>query len=119
MPTDIDAILERVEEELGEDARATLEAALGMDGGRSGRSGTELPDDVEEAKDGELKASEKMAAGHGYAGAIQAEFTPEERPGRAPQGENPLATGKMDTGGTAPDPVDYTEEIADAFGTGD
>jgi len=118
MPTDIDAILERVEEELGEEARATLEAALGMDSGRSGRSGTELPEDVEEAKDGELKASEKMGTG-GYAGAIQAEFTPEERPDRAPQGENPLATGKMDTGRIDPDPVDYTDEIADTFGSDD
>ena len=57
MPDDIEAILARVEEELGEDARAALAEAVGLDGSAgAGRSGSDLPDDVEEAMAGELKA---------------------------------------------------------------
>jgi hypothetical protein len=57
MPEDLEAILARVEEELGEDARAALAEAVGMDGDRAGGSGSDLPEDVNEAKEGEMKAS--------------------------------------------------------------
>lgn len=56
MPQDLEAILVHVEEELGEDARAALAEAVGMDGDRAGGSGSDLPDDVDEAMAGEMKA---------------------------------------------------------------
>jgi len=56
MPEDLEAILARVEEELGEDARAALAEAVGMDADRAGGSGSNLPDDVDEAMAGEMKA---------------------------------------------------------------
>jgi len=70
MPDDLKAILARVEEELGEDARAVLENELPMD-----EEGN-LPEDVREAMAGELKAAQKMAEGVDYAGeqiALQAQ----------------------------------------------
>lgn len=126
MPEDLEAILARVEEELGADARATLEEALGLDGDRDGGSGSDLPDDTEEAKDGELKAggtAEKMAtgavAGAGYSEDIQQAFSPGGAEPTSTPGRNPLEGGaaeKMET--DEPEPVDYTEEIEEAFGNG-
>jgi uncharacterized protein YidB (DUF937 family) len=57
MSDDLRTILARVEEELGEDARAALAEAVGLDDSAgSSQSGSSLPADVEEAKDGEMKA---------------------------------------------------------------
>lgn len=128
MTEDLEAILDRVEEELGSDARATLEEALGLDGDRDGGSGSDLPDDTEEAKDGELKAggtAEKMAtgagagAGAGYSDEIGEAFSPGGAEPTSTPGRNPLEGGaaeKMET--DEPEPVDYTEEIEEAFGNG-
>jgi len=115
MPDDIEAILARVEEELGEDARAALEGELPMDDEGN------LPEDVREAMAGELKAAQKMAEGVDYAGDIADTYgrgsraTGVER-GRVPTGAGSGGTSqKMDAGGS--EPVDYAEDIAAAFRT--
>jgi len=179
MPDDIEAILARVEEELGEDSRAVLAEALGLDGD-DGRSGSDLPDDVDEARAEEMKAGgdgddepvtredleaaledavtqsdlaemvegleastreavmdalpeiadevgQKMATGGGvdYTGAIGETYgrgptaTGLER-GRTPTGAGSGGTArKMETGQSESNSVDYAEDIAAAFSTGD
>lgn len=115
MPQDLRAILARVEEELGEDARETLEEALPMDGEG------ELPDDVLEAKDGEMKgAIQKMATGR-YGPAIQSRHAPHRESTQSGPARNPVTNGtnqKMEPGGSDSEHVDYTEDIAAAFSTG-
>lgn len=184
MPDDIEAILARVEEELGEDARAALAKAVGIDDSAgSGQSESSLPTDVEEAKDGELKAygsgdgepvthedleaaledldgevvteedlaelvddleasakevlmdalpgiteevGQKMATGGvDYAGDIADTYGRGSRAtglehGRVPTGAGSGGTSqKMNAGGSEREPVNYAEDIAAAFRTGD
>ena len=180
MPNDIEAILARVEEELGEDARAALAEAVGLDDSAgSGQSGSSPPTDVEEAKDGELKAhgsgdgepvthedleaalegavteedlaelvddleasakealmdalpgitedvGQKMATGGvDYADDIADTYDRGPRTtglehGRVPTGAGSGGTSqKTDAGGSEREPVDYAEDIAAAFSTGD
>ena len=114
MPDDIEAILARVEEELGEDARAALENELPMDDEGN------LPEDVREAMAGELKAAQKMAEGVDYAGDIICTCGRGSRAtglehGRVPTG---AASQKMEGDGSESEAIDYTEDIAAAFGRG-
>jgi len=180
VPEDLEAILARVEEELGEDARAALAEAVGLDDSAgSDQSGSSLPTDVEEAKDGELKAhgsgdgepvthedleaalegavteedlaelvddleasakealmdalpgitedvGQKMATGGvDYADDIVDTYDRGPRTtglehGRVPTGAGSGGTSqKTDAGGSEREPVDYAEDIAAAFKTGD
>ena len=133
MPNDIEAILARVEEELGEDARAALAEAVGLDDSAgSGQSGSSPLTDVEEAKDGELKAHgsgdgepvtrEDLEAA--LEGAVTEEDLAElvdnieasakEALMDALPGITEEVGQKMATGGRA----DYTSEIGDTFGGG-
>ena len=132
MPDDLKAILARVEEELGEDARAALAEAVGLDDSAgSGQSGNSLPTDVEEAKDGELKAHgsgdgepvtrEDLEAA--LEGAVTEEDLAElvdnieasakEALMDALPGITEEVGQKMATGG-----VDYAGDIADTYGRG-
>ena len=116
MPDDIEAILARVEEELGEDARTVLENELPMDDEGN------LPEDVREAMAGELKAAQKMAKGVDYAGDIADAYGRGSRETGLKRSRVPTGAGsggasqKMEGDGS--EPVDYAEDIAAAFRTG-
>jgi len=137
MPEDLEAILARVEEELGEDARAALAEAVGLDDSAgSGQSESSRPPDVEEAMAGELKAQgsgdgepvtreDLEAALENLDGEVvteedlaelvdDLEASAKEALMDALPGITEEVGQKMATGGHA----DYTSEIGETFGTG-
>lgn len=114
---DVQVVLEQVEEQLGADVRAALEAAIDEHA-----AGDILPDVVVEAMDGELKpTSQKMATGGGYGAAIADRFGRPPRATGLEPGARPVTPAGVDhkANGDAPDELAqrYQDAISEAFGT--